>query len=263
VILHKLACARRLEGMSPLAAVLCHDVNALKILKTTLHSVGMEQAICRSQKHAMELVFEGRCTALIADFDLPEAADAIKTASMLEPPQKPVLLAIAGAGPRGGEAFQSGASRILYKPLQPDQVRDAFATCRAAKRTKRARPPRYEMKCLAYLELEGGSVPAVGLNLSEQGMAIRASERIATLSNLRFRCILPGTRYELHGQADVIWTDEEGRAGMLFSRLSLSAQKHLKQWVAKRGKVHAAPMRTLLPTTDAVVFAGPREEPPA
>jgi CheY-like chemotaxis protein len=246
--------------MRPLAAVLCHDIKALPILKATLNAIGIEPVSCRSHQEAIELVLEGRCAALIADFDLPGVAEVVKTASLLVPPQKPLLLAMAGAWPGTGQAFQSGASRILYKPLQPDQLRNAFERSLASKRKKRARAPRYKMRSLAYLELHSGPMPAIGINLSEQGMAIRAAERITPLANVPFRCILPGTRDELHGHADVIWADEQGRAGILFSRLSPSAQKLLKDWLRKCGKSNTRSMRMLLPSTDTAVFANSRDE---
>jgi|SRR5271155_3104915 len=249
--------------MSPLAAVLCHDGKTLPILKATLNAIGIEPVSCRSHREAMELVLEGGCTALIVDFDLPGVAEVVKTASLLVPPQKPLLLAMAGAWPGTGQAFQSGASRILYKPLQPEQLRDAFEPSRSSKRKKSARAPRYEMRSLTYLELQSGSVPVIGINLSEQGMAIRAAERITPLSNVPFRCILPGTRDELHGHADVIWADAQGRAGILFSSLSPSAQKLLKDWLRKRGKSNTSSMRTLLPPTDTAVFAASWDESPA
>jgi CheY-like chemotaxis protein len=241
--------------MRSLAAVLCHDNKALPLLKSALNKVGVEPVSCRSHQEAMELVLGGRCAALIVDFDLPGVADVVKTASLLAPRQKPLLLAMAAPWPGTGQAFQSGASRILYKPLQPEQLTAALVPSREGKRKKRARAPRYEMRSLAYLEMESGAVTAIGINLSEQGMAIRSAERIAPVANVPFRCILPGTGEELHGHVDVIWADEQGRAGVLFSRLSPSARKLLKQWVRKRGKNKSCSMRKLLRATDTAVFA--------
>ena len=165
---------------------------------------------------------------------------------------------MSGALAGTGQAFQSGVSRILYKPLQLDQVRDAFEPGRPQKNKIAHRGRRYDLRSLAYLELESGPVPAIGINISEQGMAIRTAEQITPRSNVAFRCILPGTKNALHGHADVIWADAQGRAGMFFSRLSPSARKHLRDWLRKRGRNNTHAVRGLLPAADTAIFATPR-----
>jgi ActR/RegA family two-component response regulator len=244
--------------MRRFAAVVCQHAASLRTLNLALSDVGMAQMICQSHQEAMELVLGGRCVALIVDFDLPAAAEVIKTASLLLPPLRPLLLAMCGEWPATGQAFQSGVSRILYKPLQLEQVRDALEPSRASKKKTRQRTQRYEMRSLAYLELESGSVPAIGINISEQGMAIRTAEPIIPRPDVPFRCILPGTRDELRGHADVIWADAQGRAGIFFSRLSPSARKHLKDWLRQHSRNNADAARSLLPSADTAVFAAPR-----
>ena len=92
-----------------------------------LKQLGIELTNCRSQKEALELVMAGRCRTLIVDFDLPGAQETIRMAALLPPHQKPELLAIGSrAWPGTGQAFQSGASRILYKPLDTEPLREAL-----------------------------------------------------------------------------------------------------------------------------------------
>ncbi|MGA8866911.1 MAG: PilZ domain-containing protein [Candidatus Sulfotelmatobacter sp.] len=244
--------------MRRLAAVLCQDASALQTLKSALSEVGITHVPCRSHQEAMELVLGGRCAALVVDFDLPGAAEIMKTASLLLPPQRPLLVAMSGEWAGTGQAFQSGVSRILYKPLQLEQVRDAFEPGRASKKKGPHRAPRYGLRSLIYLDLENGAVPAIGINISEQGMAIRTAEPIAARPDVAFRCILPGTREVLHGHADVIWADAQGRAGMFFSRLSPAAHKDLKTWLRKHGRNNADAARSLLPPADTAVFAASR-----
>jgi hypothetical protein len=38
----------------------------------------------------------------------------------------------------------------------------------------------------------------------------------------------------VEGMGEVVWADDGGRAGMLFSRLTPASQKYLKQWFVKR-----------------------------
>ncbi len=96
---------------------------------------------------------------LIVDFDMPDAQEAIRMAALLPPAQKPFLLAISSrAWPGTGQAFQSGASRILYKPLEAEPLKEALLAGRKAQKKNRRKSERYEVKTLVYLELESGTL---------------------------------------------------------------------------------------------------------
>jgi CheY-like chemotaxis protein len=248
--------------MTKSAAVLCHDNRSLQTLETALQQLEIGLVSCRSQKEALELVMNGECSTLIVDFDLPGAEEAIRMASLLPPSQKPALLAVASrAWPGTGQAFQSGASRILYRPLEPDVVKDALKTGKKAAKTNRRKSARYEAKTLVYLELEHGTLAGVSIDIGEHGLAMQATEPVPMNSNLAFRCVLPGTSTTIHGYADVIWASDQGRAGLFFSKVTPAARKHLKQWLSKRDHHNKHAVRDLLPPADAhVAFAATEEE---
>ncbi|HTT22597.1 MAG TPA: PilZ domain-containing protein [Candidatus Sulfotelmatobacter sp.] len=253
--------ARILKVMRKSAAVLCHDTRSLQTLSAVLDQLGIELHACRSNREALELALAGECSTLIVDFDLPGAEEAIRMASLLPPAQKPNLLAVASrAWPGTGQAFQSGASRILYRPLQPELVKDALKAGEK-KHANRRKSARYEMKTLVYLEIDKTTVSAVSIDIGEHGLAIQASEPVPIHANVPFRCELPGTHITLHGYADVIWASDQGRAGLFFSKLAPAARKHLKQWLSKRGSHTKHAVRDLMPPdNDHVEFAATSDE---
>jgi DNA-binding NarL/FixJ family response regulator len=259
------------------AAVFCHHAPSLRILRTALDEAGIDCLFCRSQQQALELTLAGECSLLIADFALPEAGELVRLASLLPPPQKPVVLAVAEEYPGTGEAFQSGANRILYRPLVSGHVQDALQeilenrrkrahsdsrkknSARLSKfsrltREDRRAAARSGIKTLVYLELETGTLAAIGVDLSEQGLAVQASGPIPAGAQIPFRCLLPGTSHTLRGLADIIWADSQGRAGMFFLHLPPSSRKLLKHWLA-RGSAHSADaVRVLLPPESVALF---------
>ncbi len=206
----------------------------------------------------------------------------MRLVSLLPPPQKPVVLAMAEEYPGTGEAFQSGANRILYSPLDGAQVRDALQEMNGRKRadrdnhksgsaslTKFSRSTKFAsskrndrraaartgIKTLVYLELETGTLPAIGIDLSEQGLAVQAPEPVPARARMPFRCLLPGTGHTLRGLADVIWTDAQGRAGMFFSHLPPSSRKLLKHWLARSSAHSSDAVRVLLPPEGVALFS--------
>jgi ActR/RegA family two-component response regulator len=221
--------------MGQSAAVLCQDKSSLQALQATLEHLEIELVTCPSKEEALEMVMSGRCSTLIVDFDISGAEEVIRMAALLPPAQKPALLAVASrAWPGTGQAFQSGASRILYRPLDQEQVKDALLAGKKISKKHRRKSARYEMKTLVYLELEGVTVSAVSIDIGEHGLALQATEPVPMSSNLPFHCTLPGTEVTLRGHADVIWASDQGRAGLFFSNLAPAARKHLKQWLHKR-----------------------------
>lgn len=202
----------------------------------------------------------GRCSTLIVDFDLPGAEEVIRMAALLPAAQKPALLALTRkVWPGTGQAFQSGASRILYKPLDPDLTRESLKAAKKSQSNRR-RSDRYEVKTLVYLELEGVTLPAVSIDIGEHGLALQATDPVPMSSNVAFRCVLPGTHVTLHGHADVIWASDQGRAGLFFSKLAPAARKHLRNWLSKRGKDKNDVRDLLPPPNDHVSFAAREEE---
>jgi CheY-like chemotaxis protein len=241
-------------------AILSTDTAILRRLKAVLSEFGISPLTCHSCQEAMELVTKGRCSTLIVDFDLPGAQEVVMMGALLQAPQRPVLLAVASrAWPGTGHAFQSGADRILYKPLDPEQVKEALEASQKLGAKNRRKAPRYEMKTVVYFEVDTGTLPAIGIDISEQGFAVQATEPVPMLSKLPFRCVLPGTTSTLHGHAGVIWASDQGRAGLFFSRLAPSARKLLKQWLRKRSALQRKDAaRGLLAPADVLGNLSPR-----
>ena len=244
--------------MRPSAAVLCHDKRSLQTLQSTLEELGIDLVSCNTGQEALELVMSGRGSTLIVDFDLPGAEEVIRMAALLPPTQKPALLAVASrAWPGTGQAFQSGASRILYRPLEAELLRDALKAEKARSKTNRRKSARYEVKTLVYLDLESGPLSGVSIDIGEHGLAVQATEPVPVSSNLAFRCVLPGTRITLQGHADVMWASDQGRAGLFFSKLSPTARNQLKRWLNKRSahskEKHKTEVHDLMPHDEAHV----------
>src|SRR5436190_18585178 len=150
------------------AAVWCEDNRSLQMLGASLEQLEMQLVRCSSGQDALEFVMNGRCSTLIVDFDLPGAQEVIRMAALLPPGQKPTLLAVASrAWPGTGQAFQSGASRILYRPLDDEQLKEALRADRRARKSTRRKAPRYEVKTLVYLEFESGTLSGVSIDIGE------------------------------------------------------------------------------------------------
>jgi hypothetical protein len=69
--------------------------------------------------------------------------------------------------------------------------------------------------------------------LNQNGLALLAPEPLPPVQQVPLRFVLPGTSHMVEGIGEVVWADDGGRAGILFSRLTPASRKYLKQWFAK------------------------------
>ena len=184
----------------------------------------------------MELLALGHYSALLVDFDLPGAAQVVHMARLAPAQRRPVVFAVISELTDVGSVFQAGANFVLYKPLVREQVLRSLRAGRAFMRPDRRRSSRQKAESLVYLRFgDVCPVPALVLDISEDGLAVQASEPLPA-AELPLRFILPGTTYMIEGSGEVTWADDTGRAGIVFSELTPAARRQLKAWLSKQDK---------------------------
>lgn len=229
------------------ALLMSKDQPALRVLAVALDRLEIERQICLSAAEAMELLVQGHYSALVLDFALPGAAQVAKMARMASPQRRPVVFAMLGILSPVCGAFQAGVNFVVYKPLVFEQVTRALRAGQGFMRSNRQNSPRHKLEALVYLQLGVAALPAIVLDLSEQGLALQAAEPLPPVQNVPLRFVLPGTTCMVEATGEVIWADDDGRAGMFFSHLTAVSRRYLKDWLAKQGANGKDAVRVLLP----------------
>ena len=216
------------------ALLMCREEKHLRILGKALDAVGMEQEVCLSASEALDLTVQRHYSALIVDFDLPGAATVARMARLGPAKRRPVIFGMIGALTEISETFQAGANFIFYKPLAVDQIVRCLRAGRGFMRPDRRQSQRQSLESLVYLQFGIASLPAMVIDLNQNGLALLAPEPLPPVQQVPLRFVLPGTSHMVEGLGEVVWADDGGRAGMLFSRLTPASRKYLKLWFAKR-----------------------------
>ncbi len=215
------------------ALLMCRNQASLRMLAELLDELQVDQEMCLSADEAMESLVQGHYSALILDFDLPGASQVARLARMAPSHRRPVVFAMVGALTHVGETFQAGANFMLYKPMVAEQVMRSLRAGRVFMQPDRRRTARHKVETLVYLQFGIAALPGLILDLSQQGLSLQASEPLPAVHKVPLRFVLPGTSHMVEGTGEVIWADDEGRAGMLFSHLNAASRKYLKGWLAK------------------------------
>jgi CheY-like chemotaxis protein len=223
------------------ALLMCRDQESLQVLAAALDELEIEQEVCLSAPEAMELLLQGHYSALVLDFDLPAAAQVARMARMAAPQRRPVVFAMIGALTGVAATFEAGANFVIYKPLALEQVTRSLRAGRGFMQPDRRRSLRQALETLVYLQFGIAALPAIVLDLNEQGLALQAAEALPAVPEVPFRFVLPGTNCTVEGAGEMIWADDEGRVGMLFSHLTPASRRSLKNWLNKRRPKRRSP----------------------
>jgi len=231
------------------ALLMTRDRASVRLLTAALDDLQIGRQVCLSAADAMELLVREQFSALILDFALPGAAQVARMARMASPQRRPIVFAMLGALTPVYGAFQAGVNFVLYKPLALDQVSRSLRAGQTFMRPNRRCSTRQQLEALVYLQLGMAALPAIVLDLSEQGLALQAAEPLPPVQNVPLRFVLPGTTHLVEAVGQLIWADDEGRAGMFFSQLSAVSRRYLKIWLAKQGARRKDSVRVLLPAS--------------
>ena len=215
--------------------LMCRNPHSLQLLTGVMNQYEIEEDCCSSAQEAIELVTRGDYSAVAIDFDLPGAAQAAKFAHTAPPHRRPVVFGIIGVSTELETTLHAGVNFPLYKPLDPGQVAHALRAAYGFMRHDLRRSPRYPVETVVYL-LVGRklAIPTRMVNLSESGLCVQATDPLPTFERVEFHFLVPGSRRAIEGTAELVWTDDSGKAGMFFSEMPVATQKFLRKYLAGR-----------------------------
>ncbi len=216
------------------ALLMCREQASLPVLVGALETLEIDEEMCASPEEAMELLALAHYSALVVDFSLPGAAQVAHMARLAPAPRRPVVFAMIGARTDIAGTFEAGANFVLYKPLVAEQVLRSLRAGRVFMLPDRRRSSRRQTESMVYLRFgDVCPVPALVLELSEDGLSVQAAEPVPA-AEVPLRFILPGTTHLIEGSGEVMWADDGGRAGILFRDLPAASRRQVKAWVARR-----------------------------
>ncbi|PYV48255.1 MAG: hypothetical protein DMG92_14125 [Acidobacteria bacterium] len=228
------------------ALVMSRSQSAVKVLVSAFAELGIEYRVLASVSETLEILACEHHSALIIDFDLPDAVCVTRMARALPERQRPVVFGMIGAATPVGSAFEAGANFILYKALELQQVLHSFRAARGFMHTDRRSAARQKSETLAYLQFPTGIVPALVLEITEQGLSLQAAEGLTPLRGVPLRFLLPGTSQVIQATGDFIWADGNGRAGLFFSKIAPACRRDLQVWLQKSAAKRSEAVRVLL-----------------
>ncbi len=216
--------------------LLSQDPELVRVIRPTLEKLSIEVEVCHEARKAADILISDKFDAVIVDCDDLKGGLAVLQGLRGTPSNKnSVTFAILnGKRTTTQEAFGMGANFVLQKPISALNAARCFHAALNFMVRERRRYFRHPVKMLVGIVLGDKTINATSTNLSESGIALMLHEAMPKGAMPRLQFTLPQTSAKMEVEAEVVWADIKGRAGLRFHDLPKSSQEQLENWLDER-----------------------------
>jgi CheY-like chemotaxis protein len=213
--------------------LLSQDPDLVRVIRPTLEKLSIEVEICHEARQAVDILISEKFDAVIVDCDDLQGGLGVLQGLRATPSNKnSVTFAILnGHRTTTQEAFSMGANFVLQKPISMLNASRCFHAALNFMVKERRRYFRHPVKIQVRIVLENKNVNATSTNISESGIALMLREALPKGATPRLQFALPETNLSFDVEAEVVWADMNGRAGLRFREVPTECQKSLERWL--------------------------------
>ena len=245
---HRIAC------MTLDSLVLSQDPELVRVIRPTLEKLAIEVEICHEARAAADILISEKFDAVIVDCDDLTGGLGILQGLRSTPSNKnSVTFAILnGKRTTTQEAFGMGANFVLQKPISALNASRCFHAALNFMVKERRRYFRYPLRMPVRILMADKVVKATSTNISESGIALMLREALPKGASPRLQFVLPEAIFNLDLEAEVVWADLKGCAGLRFHNVPEDCQQELEKWLDERmeEKMPGAKERIIAADTD-------------
>jgi len=212
------------------------DIQTIDTLFHFLEQMSIHLEVCSDIGAATRKLCHGKFEAMVVDFKDPaDALELIKKARGMTSHKGAVVLAILNSNNEMPDAFRAGANFTLVRPLLAAILKRTLSAAYPLMVRERRRYYRYPLQIPVHLSSNSrAEFVAKSVNVSESGMALTSPVPLQVGERVNLKLTLPGTERTATIGGEVCWTDNEGRAGLLFVQVPATVVERLQSWIADR-----------------------------
>jgi len=215
--------------MNATALLLSQDKEVQSILPSLLGGMRIDTEVVTDVSRAARLLGERKFEAIIIDCELNGVDTVLKDINSYPSNRTAVLFAVVPeVDARDG--LPAGAKFMIVKPVVAEQARRVLYAATGLLIREYRLCFRCNLEVSIYLAGESRELRAKTTNISIGGLAIRTLEEIRLAERFRLKFVLPNA-VGLRADAEVVWADTKGRAGLRFLELPEPAHRSLQTWL--------------------------------
>jgi CheY-like chemotaxis protein len=216
--------------------LLSQDPELVRVIRPTLEKLSIDVEICHEARAGADILISDKFDAVIVDCDDLSGGLAVLQGLRSTPSNKnSVAFAILnGKKTTTQQAFGFGANFVLQKPISALNASRCFNAALNFMVRERRRYFRHPVKMSVRILLGDQTVQATSTNVSESGIALMLRNALPKGATPRLQFNLPETTRKLEFEAEVVWADVKGRAGLRFHNVPKEDLEHLEKWLDER-----------------------------
>lgn len=219
------------------ALLVCRDPEAVPAMRRLLEAMNVAVEVSTGPDEALGLLRSRKFDAIFVDCDdMHRGREVLQSVRSAASNKRTIAFALVNRLTTIHQAFDLGAHFVLDKPIVPDRAVRSLRAAQGFMLNERRRYFRYEVEVPVFLSF--GAVRGLrcsSTNVSEGGILLRCPEPLLTSMLIELRFELPGAG-EITAEAEIAWSDAEGRTGLRFRRVPLASRKQLEKWLARKSE---------------------------
>lgn len=207
-----------------------HEASVFECILNSLH-IGVD--VETEPDRAWSRLIRSKVDALILDCDLGGTTSFLKRLEESSYGPPPLLIF---SGTEARVAAEAAGSRfVVDKPVSVERAVHTLSAARNVILQGRLHYHRQDLELPVTLKDKAGkSAKAHVLNLSLGGIRVRLVKSSALRSKQLLKFALPGTKLRMEAQGTVIWSDQQGSAGIRFAKMPKDQKRNLQLWLERQ-----------------------------
>ena len=221
--------------------LLSTDYEVLKAVAAAVRTLEGHLHCSATAAAATDITRRRRLDAVLVDLALPASLNLITDLRNGKSNRNVVIFACTPGGKEDSLALTAGANFLLNRPVTEEKVRTGLLAAHSIMVQERRRYFRHPINIPAWLSQGGAEERVLTTDMSEGGMAIRATQPFAPPLQVGFRFELPKGP-AIDGRGEVAWANSGGEIGVRFRFFRGDGESLLRAWLERReGPVPAFP----------------------
>ena len=239
------------------ALILSRDPQVVERFQRAFADFSVRVAVESTAERALQSLKSHKYDALVVDCkpdcenDCDHAAEedtagVLTAMRTMSSNRRIVGFAVVGGETSARRAYDMGANFVLQKPLLQKEVASSVRAAHGLIVRERRRYHRHilESPPRLHLLIEGqDELFAAVEDVSEGGfsafIAFLPNQAFAMKGKAKLHFLLPQSKIAIQGQCEIMWWHEDGRFGVRFLQLRITAERELKLWLEQQSEAPA------------------------
>jgi ActR/RegA family two-component response regulator len=216
--------------------LLSNDYATMNAVSGGLKKYGAKFNLVPTVKAARDCLARRKVDGVFVDMAVGGALELIEAIRAGTSNRKGVIFGCILSTKESTAALNAGANFLLRKPLSVDSVALHLTIAKDLLVRERRRYFRHAVNLAVVLRGRDGEQLARMTNLSEEGMALRATKPLKYSSAVDFAFEL-AFGLNVTGKGQVAWTNTEGMAGIMMETIHGKGREFLEAWLTTQEKL--------------------------